>query len=315
MGVYNVHAGHCPQGKGASGASGYLKESVENRLVKDILIAKLRNAGHTVYDCTDDSNCTASQNLSNIVSKCNAHNVDLDVSIHLNAGGGTGVETLIYNSKTAKIAERISKEVSNSLAISNRGVKTRTGLYVLRHTKAPALLVECCFVDSQNDYNKWNIEKCAEAIFKGITGQSSNLKGEWIYENNKYWFKHPDGSYTTNGWEKIDDRWYYFGNDGYMLTGWQHINGNYYYLNEEHDGTFGAMLTGWQYIDGNYFYLGNSESGAMYENAWHIEHDSWYYLKAGGYMAHDETLKIGDETFYFTSEGHMARTNNRGALV
>ena len=173
MGRYNVHAGHCPQGQGASGAVGILKESVEDRLVKDALISKLKAAGHTVYDCTDDSNCTASQNLKNIVTKCNAHKVDLDVSIHLNAGGGTGVETLIYNDKTKDIATRISKEVSSALGITNRGVKTRTGLYVLKHTNAPALLVECCFVDSQNDAARWDVEKCAEAIFKGITGTSS----------------------------------------------------------------------------------------------------------------------------------------------
>lgn len=50
MGKYNIHAGHCPQGQGASGAVGILKESVEDRLVKDALISKLKAAGHTVYD-------------------------------------------------------------------------------------------------------------------------------------------------------------------------------------------------------------------------------------------------------------------------
>lgn len=179
MGKYNIHAGHCPQGQGASGAVGILKESVEDRLVKNALIAKLRAAGHTVYDCTDDSNCSSSQNLKNIVTKCNAHSVDLDVSIHLNAGGGTGVETLIYNDKTKDIATRISKEVSSALGITNRGVKTRTGLYVLKHTNAPALLVECCFVDSQSDAARWDVEKCAEAIFEGITGTSSS-QAEWV---------------------------------------------------------------------------------------------------------------------------------------
>ena len=89
---------------------GILKESIEDRLVKDALISKLKAAGHTVYDCTDNSNCTASQNLKNIVTKCNAHRVDLDISIHLNAGGGTGVETLIYNEKTKAIATKISRK-------------------------------------------------------------------------------------------------------------------------------------------------------------------------------------------------------------
>ena len=312
MGKYNIHAGHCPQGQGASGAVGILKESVEDRLVKDALIAKLRAAGHTVYDCTDDSNCNSSQNLKNIVAKCNAHSVDLDVSIHLNAGGGTGVETLIYNDKTKATAARISQEISDSLGITNRDVKTRTGLYVLKHTNAPALLVECCFVDSQNDAARWDVEKCAEAIFKGITGVSS-ASNEWIKNDIGWWYKHADGSYTTNGWEQISGKWYYFDGSGYMLSGWHYINGKWYYLNEGHDGTFGAMKTGWVSVGGHWYYL--RTDGSMVENEWLQDGDKWYYLKEGGYMAHDEMLWIGNEIFAFLSDGRMARTNDRGALV
>lgn len=307
MGKYNIHAGHCPQGQGASGACGYLKESIEDRLVKDALISKLKSAGHTVYDCTDNSNCTASQNLKNIVTKCNAHRVDLDISIHLNAGGGTGVETLIYNEKTKAIATKISQEISSALGIANRGVKTRTGLYVLKHTNAPALLVECCFVDSQNDAARWDVEKCAEAIFKGITGVSS-AQAEWVKNETGWWYKHADGSYTTNNWEKINGVWYYFNGNGYMLTGWQHINGYWYYMDNS-----GAMKTGWQSINGNWFYL--NESGQMYENTWYKDGHNWYYLKEGGYMAANELLWVGNEMFYFMSDGHMARTDDRGALV
>ena len=69
MAKYNIHAGHCPQGQGASGAVGILKESVEDRIVKDRLIALLRNAGNTAYDCTDDTNCDQKTNLQRIVAK------------------------------------------------------------------------------------------------------------------------------------------------------------------------------------------------------------------------------------------------------
>lgn len=171
MGIYNVHAGHCPQGQGTSGAVGFLQESVEDRKVKNRVITALKGAGHTVYDCTDDTNCTANQNLQRIVAKCNAHSVDLDVSIHLNAGGGTGVEVWCYDSKTADIAAKIAGNVSNALGIRNRGVKYSQGLYVLRNTKSPALLVECCFVDSQNDADKWDTDKCGDGIASAIIGQ------------------------------------------------------------------------------------------------------------------------------------------------
>lgn len=171
MASYNVHAGHCPQGQGASGAVGFLKESIEDRKVKNRVISALKRAGHTVYDCTDDTNCTVNQNLQRIVAKCNAHSVNLDVSIHLNAGGGTGVEVWCYDEKTAKIAAAICANVSAALGIKNRGVKYSQKLYVLRKTKNPALLVECSFVDNKTDYKHWNAYKCGDAIASGITGK------------------------------------------------------------------------------------------------------------------------------------------------
>lgn len=35
--------------------------------------------------------------------------------------------------------------------------------------------------------------------------------GTWIHDSYGYWYRHSDGSYTTNGWEFIDGYWYYFG--------------------------------------------------------------------------------------------------------
>lgn len=177
MGKYNVHAGHCPQGQGAYGAVGLLKESVENRKVKNRLIQNMKNGGHTVYDCTDDTNCTESQNLQRIVAKCNSHSVNYDISLHLNAGGGTGVEVWVYSDKVKAQAEKICTEVSKALGIANRGVKYSQSLYVLRNTVSPALLVECCFVDNQTDYDHWNADKCADAIYKAVTGNTATSGG------------------------------------------------------------------------------------------------------------------------------------------
>lgn len=174
MGKYNVHAGHCPQGQGAYGAVGLLQESVENRKVKSRLLQNMKNGSHTVYDCTDDTNCSESQNLQRIVAKCNAHAVDLDISLHLNAGGGTGVEVWIYSDKVKAQAEKICAEVSKALGIANRGVKYSQSLYVLKHTSSPAVLVECCFVDNQTDHDHWDANKCADAIYKGIAGANTS---------------------------------------------------------------------------------------------------------------------------------------------
>lgn len=167
---FNVHGGHNSH---VTGASKYLNELTEDRKVKDEVIRLLKAQGHTVYDCTDDSGTTQNANLSNIVKKCNAHSVDLDISIHLNAGGGTGVEAYIYPNSSAKDeATRICSKVSSALGIKNRGVKDGSNLYVVRNTNAPAVLVECCFVDSTTDKDHWDANKCAKAIVEGILNKT-----------------------------------------------------------------------------------------------------------------------------------------------
>ena len=169
MGVYNVHGGH---NFIVPGAKGLLDETTEDRKVTARVISALRVAGHTVYDCTDDSGRTQGQNLANIVAKCNAHPVDLNISNHLNAGGGTGVEVWCYDENTKDIAAAICQNVSAALGIPNRGVKYSKSLYVLRKTSGRAILVECCFVDSQNDASHWNADKCGDAIASAIAGKT-----------------------------------------------------------------------------------------------------------------------------------------------
>jgi len=71
--IINVHAGHNPDGKVASGAVGLIKESTEARKVKDEVIRLLRLDGHTVYDCTVENGTSQCNVLTNIVKKCNAH--------------------------------------------------------------------------------------------------------------------------------------------------------------------------------------------------------------------------------------------------
>lgn len=180
MSVYNIHAGHCPQGQGAYGAVGILEESVENRKVKNALISKLESLGHTVYDCTCDEALSQNGCLAAIVNKCNSHNVDLDISIHLNSGRGDyegdgstgGVEVYGYDNGTEEIGSKICEIISEKLDIRNRGFKTNPDLYVLNSTKAPAILIECCFVDDKDDANNWDADACADAILVALTGES-----------------------------------------------------------------------------------------------------------------------------------------------
>ena len=113
----------------------------------------------------------------------------------------------------------------------------------------------------------------------------SKSSGSWIKSGSRWWYKHSDGSYTTNGWEKIGSTWYYFDSEGWMKTGWIKEYGNWYYLDDS-----GAMKTGLQTIEGKQYYL--ADSGAM-QTGWH---------------------NIGDDTYFFASSG-ARQTINRRALV
>lgn len=164
--IINVHAGH---NRYAPGASKFLDEVKENRIVKNRLINRLDKViGVDVYDTTNESGKTAREVLENIVEKCNSHNADLDISIHLNAGGGKGVEVWNYDDRTQGISSLICKKISQKLDLKNRGTKYTRGLYVLNKTKAKAILIECCFTDSHEDYEKWGGNLCADAIFDAL---------------------------------------------------------------------------------------------------------------------------------------------------
>ena len=200
--TYNVHGGHSLK---CRGVSDLLDEVNEDRAVKNKLIELLRANGDTVYDCTDDYSTTQVANLYSIVSKCNAHNVDLDISIHLNSsrndrvGDGKcgGVEVYCYDERIYGVAYKIAENIANTLGIGFHGapVKYSKDLYVLRKTKAKAILIECCFADDRDDVSRWDSTKCAMAIASAL-GCKTNVS------------RHPsDSSQASSG--RLGDETYF----------------------------------------------------------------------------------------------------------
>lgn len=192
MATYNVHGGHSLK---CRGASDLLDEVNEDRAVKNKLIELLRANGNTVYDCTDDYSTTQNKNLYSIVSKCNAHTVDLDISIHLNSarndrvGDGKcgGVEVYGYDDRIYGVAYKIAENIANTLGIGFHGspVKYEKDLCVLRETKAKAILIECCFVDDRDDVSRWDSTKCAMAIASAL-GCKTNVKPQTNVSRETY---------------------------------------------------------------------------------------------------------------------------------
>ena len=134
----------------------------------------------------------------------------------------------------------------------------------------------------------------------------SKSSGSWIKSGSRWWYKHSDGSYTTNGWGKINGTWYYFDSEGWMKTGWIKESENWYYLDDS-----GAMKTGWCLVSGSWYYL--NTSGVMQTGLQTIE-GKQYYLSSSGDMQvgwHN----IGDDTYFFANSGENQNINRRALVL
>lgn len=113
--------------------------------------------------------------LSTRTNRANAAKADIYVSIHYNAGGGSGVETYHYPSsaKGRKLAQCIHEYVIQGTPQKNRGIKT-ANFHVLRETKMPAVLIEYGFMDDPSlkearlMLNKDFQKECARETAQGI---------------------------------------------------------------------------------------------------------------------------------------------------
>ncbi|MDP4143133.1 MAG: N-acetylmuramoyl-L-alanine amidase [Bacillota bacterium] len=169
---YAIDIGHnCPPDVGALGIKNQ-NEDILNYQVGNMVIDRLRSLGNEVVDCTPNSAQNISESLFKRVNRANENNVDLFISIHFNDGGGSGTEAYAMTDVGKFAAEKILEEISK-LGYVNRGVKDGSRLVVIRNSIAPAILIQCCFIDSNHDMNKFNVEDMANAIVKGIVNRYS----------------------------------------------------------------------------------------------------------------------------------------------
>ncbi|MBR2381973.1 MAG: N-acetylmuramoyl-L-alanine amidase [Clostridia bacterium] len=109
------------------------------------------------------------------VDEANAFGADYFVSLHTNAStnsSASGSEALVYSSPSAasELGEDILVWLNRLTGLRNRGIVNRPGLYVLRKTKMPAVLVEMGFISNPGDAALMNNnpELFAEGIYNGI---------------------------------------------------------------------------------------------------------------------------------------------------
>ena len=158
------------------GAVGFIREEEIINSVGTLVVEKLKNKGHTVYEVRPTKSAyTVLQSLNYRTTTSNNLGVNLYISIHANAGGGEGVEIYTFGGQKNKEASKVLNNIVK-LGFKNRGIKDGSRLYVVRHTDARAMLIEVCFVDNKSDVDKYkNIgaETIAEAIVNGLVGSKA----------------------------------------------------------------------------------------------------------------------------------------------
>ena len=110
------------------------------------------------------------------VREANSWGADVFISLHTNASvneSATGSEALVYSYSSSVaygLAEDILDELTLATGLRNRGVIERPGLYVLKRTAMPAVLVEMGFITNPDDaaLMVYSPELFARGIYRGI---------------------------------------------------------------------------------------------------------------------------------------------------
>ena len=165
--VVGIHGGHAVVG--SRGASGYMDEVKMNRRVKKACIKELKKRGYNTVDCSVKMAKSAWDCLLKIKKKSVKGKTTINFSIHLNAGGGNGVEIYLpYNAtiNDRSNADRLCRDLANFFGFANRGIKRKENLYVCNHL-SHAYIIEIGFVDSIVDkeiYDYYGCEKIGRKL-------------------------------------------------------------------------------------------------------------------------------------------------------
>lgn len=131
-----------------------VKALLEGQGVKVILTRTSDKSLSTLSDVSDNKR----DDLNKRVNIINNSGCDFGVSFHLNAGGGTGYETVCYNASNSKVLKfhEVVSAFYESKGFKDRGLKATSsthtgGVAIIDRTTPVVVLGEHLFVDTKND--------------------------------------------------------------------------------------------------------------------------------------------------------------------
>lgn len=170
-----IGVGHGGNDSGAVGVGGLLEKSLNLSIARACATELERHDVTVLLSRTSDNNDPVEQE----VAKCNDFAPDLAIDIHNNSGRGDGAEVYYHHlgGESKTLASSILGEIVK-IGQNSRGIKTRKNssgndyYYFIRNTKAPAVIVECAFVDNVEDVKIIDTpheqEQMGIAIAKGV---------------------------------------------------------------------------------------------------------------------------------------------------
>ncbi len=176
-----IDQGHNPEGfnTGAEG-NGFFEQDITYDIGRRLYNLLEANPNFTprLSRPTEDT-VLGTSNASSLrvrVDEANAWRADIFLSLHTNAAENTratGSEALVYGPSSGvaiELGEDILEELHLTTGLRNRGIVYRPGLYVLKETTMPAVLVEMGFISNPVDAELmvYSPELFAVGIYRGI---------------------------------------------------------------------------------------------------------------------------------------------------
>jgi len=171
MAIISYDFGHM-EGSQDTSANGYLYEYKVNREYGQVCVDVLKNAGHTMVNCTpSNGSCsTVGESLSYRANKSNQSGAVLHLCFHANCfddENANGAEIEYASSKGAVYAQSVLNEICK-LGFNSRGIKNPSLYMTGSHVNAVSILLEPFFVSNSKDCSIYNATTLGNAVAKGV---------------------------------------------------------------------------------------------------------------------------------------------------